>query len=76
MDYREGIIQSAIADLNASIYKSQRAACKAYNIPRSTLRHRMAGSLPHATAHQQQQQLTPEQEEFLVNWIIDKDTRA
>jgi hypothetical protein len=76
MASREDVIQSAIADLNAGGYKSQRAACEAYNIPRSTLRHRMAGSLPHATAHQQQQRLTPEQEEFLVNWIIDEDTRA
>jgi hypothetical protein len=68
MANREDITQSAIADLNAGVYTSQRAACKAYSIPRSTLRHRMAGSLPHATAHQQQQQrLTLEQEEFLVD---------
>jgi hypothetical protein len=30
----------------------------------------------HAIAHQQQQRLTLEQEAFLVDWILDEDSRA
>jgi len=59
---RELLIQSAIADLDAGIFTSQRQACRAYNIPESTLRGRRAGQQRHAIAHQQQQRLTPEQE--------------
>jgi hypothetical protein len=76
MANREFLIQSAIADLDAGIFSSQRQACRAYNIPESTLRGRRAGQQRHAIAHQQQQRLTPEQEQFLVDWIIDEDLRA
>ena len=76
MDPRELAIQSAISDLDAGIFTSQRKAAKAYDVPRSTLRERINGRQSHAIAHQQQQRLIPEQERFLVRWILNKDSRA
>jgi hypothetical protein len=76
MDARETAIQFAIADLDSGVEKSQRAACKKWRVPRSSLQERLNGSKPHAIAHSHQQRLTPEQEEFLVQWILDEDSRA
>ncbi|KAF2277128.1 uncharacterized protein EI97DRAFT_351311, partial [Westerdykella ornata] len=55
---------------------SQRKAASSYGIPESTLRGRLRGQQPHATAHQNQQRLTPEQEAFLVDWILDEDSHT
>jgi hypothetical protein len=76
MDAREHAIKSAIRNLESGVYTSQRAAAKAWGVPRSTLQYRLAGQQPHAIAHQHQQRLSPEQEEFLVDWIPDEDARA
>ena len=76
MDTRELAIQSAIDDLRAGVFTSQRKAAKAYGIPRSTLQERINGRQPNAIAHSNQQRLTPEQEAFLVDWILDEDSRA
>ncbi|OAG20172.1 hypothetical protein CC77DRAFT_1070829 [Alternaria alternata] len=67
MDAREQAIQLAIRDLESGVYTSQRAAAAAWGIPRSSLRARLAGRLPHAIAHQNQQRLSSVQEDFLVN---------
>ena len=66
MANREATIQAAISDLNAGVYPSQRAAAKAYNIPRSTLAARLRGTQTRQFSHKYQQRLTPQQEEFLV----------
>src|SRR5690242_13526201 len=76
MDPREVAIQPAIAELNSGVRISQRAVCKKWGVPRSSLRARVRGHNPHAIAHSHQQRLTPEQEEFLVQWILDEDSRA
>jgi hypothetical protein len=76
MNSRELAIQSAIRDLNAGVATSVRAAARAWGVPRSTLQGRLAGQQSHAIAHNHQQRLTPEQEEFLVQWILDEDLRA
>jgi hypothetical protein len=76
MDAREHAIQSAITDLNTGLYSSQRAAAKAYGIPLSTLHGRLRGATSSALSHQHQQRLTPAQEDFLVDWILDEDARA
>ena len=76
MDAREQAVQLAINDLNAGIYSSQRAAAKAYGIPRSTLQGRLQGATTSALSHQHQQRLTPLQEDFLVNWILEEDARG
>ncbi|KAH6643497.1 hypothetical protein C7974DRAFT_289094, partial [Boeremia exigua] len=76
MDPKEFAIQCAIADLNSGVFTSRRKAAEWYGIAESTLRGRQQGQQPHAIAHQQQQRLTPEQEAFLVDWILDEDSRA
>ena len=76
MAAREVAIQSAIRDLNTGLYSSQRAAAKAYGVPESTLRNRLKGATNSALSHQHQQRLTPTQEDFLVDWILDEDARA
>ena len=76
MDPKEFAIQSAIADYNSGVFTSLRKAAEQYGIAESTLRGRRRGQQPHAIAHQQQQRLTLEQETFLVDWILDKDSRA
>ena len=76
MDAREQAIQLAISDLNSGVYSSQRAAAKAYGIPLSTLHGRLRGATNSRRSHQQQQRLAPLQEDFLVDWILDEDSRA
>ena len=76
MDHHEQAIESAIADLRRGVFSSQRKAADAYGIPRSTLQQRLNGRKPNAIAHSNQQRLTPEQETFLADWILDEDSRA
>ena len=66
MDSREAAIELAIQDYHAGVYKSQRAAAKAYGVPRTTLQDRLKGTPNRATSHQHQQRLSLEQEKFLV----------
>jgi hypothetical protein len=76
MDQRESMLQSALADLESGKYTSIRQAAKAYNIPRSTLANRQHGKPPRNVAHEQQQRLTPAQEEFLTEWILEQDLQG
>jgi hypothetical protein len=66
MDARETAIQLAIRNFDAGLFSSQRAAAKAYAIPRSTLAARLQGTQTRRFSHEYQQRLTPDQEEFLV----------
>ncbi|OWY56620.1 CENP-B protein [Alternaria alternata] len=76
MDPREAAIQAAISNVVSGVFTSQRAAAKAYNIPRSTLAARLRGTRTRQFSHEYQQRLTPQQEEFLVQWILEEDARA
>lgn len=76
MNSRETAIQQAIQDLSTGIHTSQNAAAKAYGIPRTTLQDRLKGAKDTTTSHQHQQRLTPDQEVFLVEWILEEDARA
>ena len=76
MDTREAAIQAAIRDIDAGVFLSQRAAAKAYSIPQSTISTRIHGRQSNQASHVYQQRLTPEQEEFLVQWILEEDARA
>ena len=76
MDAREHAIQSAISDLSIGLFTSQRAAAKAYGISQSTLSMRLRGVTTSTLSHQHQQRLTPRQEDFLVEWILEEDARA
>lgn len=74
MDQREQTIQSAIEALESGVYTSQRAAAKAYNVPRATLMDRMKGRTTRRESHQHRQRLAPVQEQILVEWILDLDS--
>ena len=76
MDAREHAIQSAISDLTTGLFSSQRAAAKAYSISQSTLSMQLRGVTTSSLSHQHQQRLTPQQEDFLVEWILEEDARA
>ena len=76
MDFREDIIQVAIADLHAGTYASVRAAAKAYGLPKSTLQRYYNGGTTRVISHQHRQRLTPSQEDFLAQWILDEDKRG
>ena len=62
--------------LGVDKYTSIRQAAKAYNVPRSTLADRQHGKPPRSAAHEQQQRLTPAQEEFLTEWILEQDLQG
>ena len=49
---------------------------KLFNTPRSTLRDRIAGSLPQAAANAQKRKLSTTEEQSLVQWILDLDRRG
>jgi hypothetical protein len=70
----EKMIDSAIRDLENGSFTSVSAAAAANRVPRTTLRDRMNGSMNAKVSHQHQQRLTPEQEDFLANWILEQDS--
>ena len=61
----------AIADFNAGKFKSGTQAVRAYSVPQSTFHDRMSGKQPQRIAHQHEQRLTPTQEDFLTNWVLE-----
>ena len=62
-------IQAAIIDIQNQIYKSSRKVARAYNIPDSTLRNRMAGRNTRKNSRESQQILSNIEEKTLVRWI-------
>ena len=76
MDSREETFEAAIRDLRSGVFFfSQRAAVKAYGIPQSTLSTRLHGAQSSHLSHKYLQRLTPKQEEFLTQWILEEDAR-
>lgn len=74
MAARESMIEFAIADFGFGVCYSKKAATAAYNIPRLTFIDRINGHTNARASHANQQQLTPLQEEFLADWILEEDT--
>lgn len=68
----EEAIQKAIADVQNGVYTTTLAAAKANGIDITTLRRRIAGSVSRKTRGESQRRLTPPQERFLMDWIIDQ----
>ena len=73
---REQIFELAIADVNSGKISSIRAAANKHGLPRSTLQDRIKGKVPVRVAHKHRQRLSPEQEGFLVDWILDQDSQG
>ncbi|KAI0996087.1 hypothetical protein K3495_g12093 [Podosphaera aphanis] len=66
MNTSDSDIQSAIRAFNDGTFTIQKAAAKAYNVPRSTFRSRLNGSRGQAIAQQHRRRLSFDQEEFLT----------
>ena len=66
----------AIADFNAGKFESGTQAARAYGVPPSTFHDRMGGKQPRRIAHQHEQRLTPTQEDFLTNWVLEQDLQG
>ena len=76
MDQKEQNLQIAIADFNAGKFKSGTQATRAYGVPQSTFHNHLNGKQPRRIAHQHKQQLTPIQEDFLTNWVLEQDSQG
>ena len=55
---------------------SIRHAAKTYNVPEASIRHRISGRTPKSETRNGRHQLTPAEEETLVRYILDLDTRG
>ena len=73
---KEGRMELAIKALNNDQIKSVRAAAKAYNVPPSTLKHRIRGRVSRVDSTPNCQNLTSIEESVLLNWIISADERG
>jgi len=56
----------------SSVYK----AANLYDVPESTLRDRIKGSIPIAQSNAKKRKLQPSEEQALVQWILDLDRRG
>jgi len=70
---REERIQAALAALRHGDVKSIRAASQMFNIPRTTLRDRLHGSISAIARQQSQQRLSVHEEQCIVNTIYTLD---
>src|SRR5947207_12054407 len=66
---KEGRMLKAIAAIKTKKFSSAEAAAKHFNVPASTLRHRVKGRVSRQESRTGLQKLTPSQEEELVRWI-------
>ena len=66
----------AIADFKSGKFESGREAARAYGVPPSTFKDRLNGKEPRQIAHQHEQRLTPTQEDFLTNWVLEQDLQG
>jgi hypothetical protein len=73
---QKGRIQLAIQALKKREISSARRAAEVFNVPRSTLRDRLKGHEFQAELRNHKFRLSENQEEALVEWIIDRDTRG
>jgi hypothetical protein len=65
----EPTIQEAINALNSHQFASRRAAACHFGVDRDTLGRRINGTLSRQKAHEKEQNLSYEEEQFLLAWI-------
>jgi 4-hydroxybenzoate polyprenyltransferase len=77
MSIRELTITCAIRNLEESPQRSRNSTADQFNVPRTTFKEHANGTRqPRRIAHQYRQRLSPEQEEFLAQWILDEEKRG
>jgi hypothetical protein len=69
----EPAIQDAIQALDSHQFSSRRAAARHYGVNPDTVGRRKSGTLPRQQAHEKQQNLSSEEEQFLLAWIQAED---
>ncbi|EDN10036.1 hypothetical protein HCAG_05839 [Histoplasma mississippiense (nom. inval.)] len=73
---QEGRLLLAIQALKNDQISSIRAAAKLYDVPRSTLTHRVSGRTARVDIPQKNRKLSLTEEESLVQWILAMDERG
>ena len=73
---KEASILLAIQAIHSNPKLNITRASKMYNVPRSTLRDRIAGCLPKTEVRNARHNLTLTEEETLVRYILDLDSRG
>lgn len=73
---QEGRVTLAIEALRTAKNMSIRAIAKIYDVPRSTLEARLKGRIPKPEKRNSQHNLTLSEEETLVRYILDLDSRG
>jgi DDE superfamily endonuclease/Tc5 transposase DNA-binding domain len=66
-------IQEAKDALDSHQFVSRRAAARHFDVDRDTLRRRKNGTLSRQQAHEKEQNLSSEEEQFLLAWIQAED---
>jgi len=74
--YTEASVQLAIQALDRKQFKSEKRAAAAYNVPRSTLQRRRAGTQSRRDSQPNSKNLTLLEEEVLVRHVLDRDLRG
>jgi hypothetical protein len=74
--HREGRLELAIQAYQKGEFQSYRAAAQAYDVPRDTLQHRIAGTQPRLGSTAKNHLLTSTEEEYLVQQILSMDKRG
>ena len=74
--YKEGRIKLAIQSYKQGLFRSYRAAAKAYDVPRTTLKRRLNGIPAQPDSNSKKRLLTPTKEESLIKWILSRDRRG
>ncbi len=73
---QEGRIQLAIKAMQEGQFNSIRHAGRAYDVPHSTLTRRLRGITPQRGTPAATRKLTQQEEDVLVQWILDMDSRG
>ena len=73
---KEASILLAIQAIHSNPKLNITRASKMYNVPRSTLRDRIAGRLPKTEVRNARHNLTLTEEETLVRYILDLDSQG
>jgi hypothetical protein len=76
IDSIEDSIQNALGDYKSGRISSVRAAARKWRVPKSTLYGRIKGSTSLRVAQQPKQRLSPEQESFLAEWILEQHAQG
>jgi hypothetical protein len=73
MPPNEYMMEQAIQAMNSGAHTSVQAYAAAFGVAKTTLQEHINGRTNLRNSYQHQQRLTPLQEDFLVEWILEED---